>query len=289
MASRARAVIENVPGKVFVDATCIDCDTCRQVAPLIFGEGEGHSFVRLQPQDPSGLRAAARATLCCPTASIGVDDPELLRATLADFPLLIDGPVHHCGFHAESSFGATSYLILRPDGNWLVDTPRWMPPLAERIAAMGGISDIFLTHQDDVADAARWARHFSARRWIHAGDAAAHPEAEAIWSGEAERELAPGMLAIPTPGHTAGSACLLVDGTWLFTGDHCWWSRHRQMLWASQSYCWWDWAAQRRSLARLLAHRPRWLLPGHGERLSASPEDMHAALTALVAAIPDDE
>src|SRR5689334_12470143 len=33
MADRMRAVPENVEGPLFVDSTCIDCDTCRQIAP----------------------------------------------------------------------------------------------------------------------------------------------------------------------------------------------------------------------------------------------------------------
>ena len=33
MASLAKLLPENVPGEFFVDSTCIDCDTCRQLAP----------------------------------------------------------------------------------------------------------------------------------------------------------------------------------------------------------------------------------------------------------------
>src|SRR5205085_8885520 len=29
---------ENAPGPLYVDETCIDCDTCRQMAPEIYGE-----------------------------------------------------------------------------------------------------------------------------------------------------------------------------------------------------------------------------------------------------------
>src|SRR3954469_22510432 len=171
MASRKRAYAGNAPGSFFVDDTCIDCDTCRQVAPLSFVDADGHSEVRVQPQDAEALRAAARAAVCCPTASIGSDDPAAVRAAIAEFPLRVDREVHYCGFNAESSFGANSYFLVRPEGNWLVDSPRFVPALVAAIAARGGLAGIFLTHRDDVADAARWAERFGAARVIHRRDA----------------------------------------------------------------------------------------------------------------------
>jgi glyoxylase-like metal-dependent hydrolase (beta-lactamase superfamily II) len=39
MADRARAVPANVPGSFFVDAACIDCGACRQLALATFGDG----------------------------------------------------------------------------------------------------------------------------------------------------------------------------------------------------------------------------------------------------------
>ena len=41
MANLSTSVPENVPGDFFVDTTCIDCDTCRQLAPASFAEGPG--------------------------------------------------------------------------------------------------------------------------------------------------------------------------------------------------------------------------------------------------------
>ena len=45
MANPAEAVPGNVPGPIFVDTTCIDCDTCRQLAPATFAEAAEYSFV----------------------------------------------------------------------------------------------------------------------------------------------------------------------------------------------------------------------------------------------------
>jgi hypothetical protein len=38
MADRNKRLDSNVPGNFYVDATCINCDTCRQLAPLSFEE-----------------------------------------------------------------------------------------------------------------------------------------------------------------------------------------------------------------------------------------------------------
>jgi hypothetical protein len=35
MAYPKKSVPESVPGDFFVDSTCIDCDACRQIAPVI--------------------------------------------------------------------------------------------------------------------------------------------------------------------------------------------------------------------------------------------------------------
>ncbi|MBA2480262.1 MAG: MBL fold metallo-hydrolase [Planctomycetes bacterium] len=281
MATRARGHSENVPGSFFVDDTCIDCDTCRQVAPLVFADAGDHSFVQLQPESDADVRLAARAVLCCPTNSIGSDRPAEVRAAASDFPVRIDVEVYACGFNAESSFGAHSYFVRRPEGNWLIDSPRWMPALATRFAELGGIANIFLTHRDDVADARRYADRFSATVIIHALDASAFPVAGRVLDGVDPQELAAGIVAIPTPGHTAGHCVLLVDDTYLFSGDHLWWSRPQGRLSASRSVCWHSWSEQCRSMRRLAERRFSWVLPGHGERMHL--DDPQGEILALCA------
>jgi hypothetical protein len=54
-------VSENAPGDFFVDSTRIDCDTCRQIAPRVFGEAPGTSFVKDQPTAGADRRLALRA------------------------------------------------------------------------------------------------------------------------------------------------------------------------------------------------------------------------------------
>jgi len=78
---------------------------------------------------------------------------------------------------SEASFGAWAYLIVRsPEqgGNVLVDSPRFTTPLVKRIEKMGGVSLMFLSHRDDIADHAKFAAHFHCPRVMHEGTAPPH-------------------------------------------------------------------------------------------------------------------
>src|SRR5947209_4197861 len=105
MANPAQALPENVPGPFFVDSTCIDCDTCRQLAPATFGETGEFSFVRQQPRDQDESRAALRALVACPTGSIGAADRGGVAQAVSDFPLPAADGVSYCGFNSRKSFG----------------------------------------------------------------------------------------------------------------------------------------------------------------------------------------
>ena len=124
MANLQQRLPENVPGDFFVDSTCIDCDTCSQLAPGIFRDHGDQCSVHHQPESEAETRSAMMALVSCPTGSIGSTarhDPHL---GIDAFPLLLDENVYFCGFTSESSFGAWSYLITRPEsegGNILID------------------------------------------------------------------------------------------------------------------------------------------------------------------------
>jgi glyoxylase-like metal-dependent hydrolase (beta-lactamase superfamily II) len=280
MANAAQRLPENVPGPFFVDSTCIDCDTCRQLAPATFGETGQFSFVRSQPRDAAEARAAFRALVACPTASIGAADKGAAAAAVREFPLPLAAGVFYCGFNSPKSFGGNSYFVAHPDGNWLIDSPRFVEHLARRFAEMGGIRHIFLTHRDDVADAEKYAARFGAGRIIHRLELSAQPAAERVIEGFAPIEMAPGFLVIPTPGHTRGH-CALLHREFLFSGDHLWWSRHRERLTASRDVCWYSWPEQVRSVQRLGGYEFAWVLPGHGERVHLPAPEMRRALMQL--------
>src|SRR2546423_10679050 len=119
------------------------------MAHEIYGETRGLSYVMRQPETPLEKLRALQALVACPTASIGgAKGPQVERA-LATFPQRIAGPVYDCGLRSESSYGATSYLVVRPQGNVLVDSPRAANPLLRRIEPLGGVRLNFLTHRHD--------------------------------------------------------------------------------------------------------------------------------------------
>jgi glyoxylase-like metal-dependent hydrolase (beta-lactamase superfamily II) len=202
------------------------------------------------------------------------------------YPRLIEDGVYFLGFSSPKSYGARSYLIVHPGGNWMTDAPRFVPELADRIAALGGLSRVFLTHRDDVADADQYARRFGARRMIHEADMDAAPGAEIVLRGDAPTSPAPGFTIIPVPGHTRGHCVLLYKDKFLFAGDHLEGDAATGRLDAFRDFCWYDWAEQTRSMARLLDYRFEWVLPGHGGRIHLPPERMRSAVSALVERMP---
>lgn len=286
MASHRLRLAENEPGPFFVDETCIDCDTCRQLAPGVFARssGRGCSYVAQQPVTEAEQRDARLALVACPAASIGTSDKQGLTEAARAFPVSVDGPVFYCGYASADSYGASSYFIRRDAGNVLIDSPRAAGPLLARLAQLGGVSLMFLSHRDDVADHALFAQRFACRRVLHAADASGDTrDVEQLWAGDEPLRLADDLLLIPVPGHTRGSAALLYQDRYLFTGDHLWGADDGIRLKASRSVCWHSWPEQVASVERLLDFSFEWVLPGHGRRFrAASPAEMRRALEDLL-------
>lgn len=280
MSNLAKRLSGNAPGAFFVDATCIDCDTCNWVAPASFDDGgDGHSRVHRQPASADERLRAEMALLACPVGAIGTREKHDLAAARAAYPEQIAGGVFHLGYHAEASFGAASYLVRRAGGNVLVDSPRFTAPVVSALERMGGVKYMFLTHQDDVADHARFRAHFGCERILHARDVTHGTRGVEIkLEGEEPVALAPDLRILPVPGHTRGSACLLADETFLFSGDHVAWSEERGHIYAFRDACWYDWQELRRSMARLAGHRFEWILPGHGRRCHFAAAQMKAEM-----------
>jgi glyoxylase-like metal-dependent hydrolase (beta-lactamase superfamily II)/ferredoxin len=289
MARAEKRLPHNANGDFFVDDSCIDCDTCRSLAPAVFGRAADfeQSFVKHQPDSDDERRRALMALVACPTAAIGTLSKVDVRPGIEAFPTLIADEVYYCGFASESSFGAASYLVRRPEGNVLVDSPRASKPLLARLRELGGVRTMFLTHRDDVADHAVFRREFGCDRVLHRADmSAATADVERPLDGDQPVALAGDLIAIPVPGHTPGSMALLYDEKFLFSGDHIWWSPGRGRLHASRCVNWYSWEGQLLSLRRLLDHRFSWILPGHGRRhAAASPEAMRDELSRLISAL----
>ena len=283
MADQSKRLDSNVSGNFYVDATCINCDTCRQLAPASFEEVGDFSAVTSQPTGEGSLHQAYQALLSCPVGSIGTErsEPVRLQEAMASFPLHLEDGVYYCGFNSEKSFGANSFFLEHPDGNWLIDSPRYLKHLFEAFERKGGLSYIFLTHKDDVAEVEKYAAHFGAKRIIHRADLEAAPGAEWIIEDVDSSQILPEFQIIPVPGHTAGSMALLYKNRFLFTGDHLWWDSKQQMLRAPSQLVW-----RKRvlldSLQKLLDYRFEWVLAGHGDRVRLSAEAMQSQLQTLI-------
>ena len=280
MAHLTQRRTQNISGDFYVDSSCIDCDTCRWMAPEIFNEQDGQSAVYQQPTSSPERAAAMQALLACPTASIGtVAKPRDIKEIQAQFPLLVAENIYHCGYHAESSFGAASYFIQRPEGNILVDSPRFAPPLVKRLEDMGGVRYLYLTHRDDVADHEKFHQHFHCDRLLHQDDITANTQqVEIQLQGTEPYQLAEDLLIIPVPGHTKGQTVLLYRDKFLFSGDHLAYSERLQHLYAFRDACWYSWAELGKSMTKLATYDFEWVLPGHGRRFHSDIATMQTQM-----------
>lgn len=264
-----------MPGDFYVDETCINCGTCRFIAPDTFNDKDRKSRVYKQPDTEEQKHRALMAVISCPVSSIGTEEKHDLSKTLASYPDPIDENVFHCGFHSKSSFGATSYLVKRPEGNVMVDSPRFVKALAGRIEEMGGVKYMFLSHRDDVADHRKYHEHFGCERIMHVDDVTKDTEdVERIIQGIEPIKLEQDMLVIPVPGHTKGSICLLYRDKYLFSGDHLAMNPNRAHPTAFNNHCWHSWEEQIKSMKKIAEYSFEWILPGHSLRCHFPKDEM---------------
>jgi glyoxylase-like metal-dependent hydrolase (beta-lactamase superfamily II) len=166
------------------------------------------------------------------------------------------------------TFGGKGFLVVGPKYNVLVDTPACTPRVIQAVRACGGLRYIFLSHRDEIGE-------LQALRRALGGAVIAHrSEAHLVRGGadlvfDKDFEVEPGMWVVHTPGHSPGSACLLMHRgrlKMLFTGDHV--LRRRAGVPAPLKFPWtWDWEAQVASARRLLDLEFDYLIPSHDDRL----------------------
>jgi glyoxylase-like metal-dependent hydrolase (beta-lactamase superfamily II)/ferredoxin len=284
MAHLTQRRIENIDGDFYVDRSCIDCDTCRWMAPTVFDRAGEMSAVYHQPSDTAERLVALQALLSCPTGSIGtIAKPADIKQAQTSFPLLVTENIYHCGYHAETSYGAASYLIQHPDGNVLVDSPRFTPPLVKQLEAMGGVKYLYLTHRDDVADHQKFHEHFGCDRLLHQAEINSGTQTvEHQLSGNEPIAFTPELLIIPVPGHSQGHTVLLYRNKFLFSGDHLAFRRQLGHLGAFRDACWYSWSEQLKSMQNLAKYDFEWVLPGHGRRYHADLATMHEQMQQCI-------
>ena len=254
---------DNASGPWYVDTRCVRCDAARHWAyGLIDMDGRGSSIVTTQPANEEEEAAMWRAAAACPTKSIG--NREQPREPAGVFPYQMTDGVFALGNNALSSFGAHSYLVAHPDGNLMIDSPRFSRPLAESVDELGGVAHVLLSHRDDVADYARWADRYGARVWIGEPDADAAPHATDATPMDSITVIAPGALSIPAPGHTTGHVVYHIYDRFLFTGDTLLWNQRRDEFDVTPDQTWFSWDVLADTMDMLAALKVEWLFAGHG-------------------------
>src|SRR2546430_13555705 len=144
-----KRIPHNAAGDFFGDTSCIDGDPCRSLAPAVFARAADYeqSFVKHQPVSDDERHQALMALVACPTCAIGTVRKLDVSPGIDAFPAPIAPGVYYCGFASEASFGAASYLIRRPEGNGLVESPRASPPLLPRLQPLGRLRTLYPTHR----------------------------------------------------------------------------------------------------------------------------------------------
>ncbi|XP_059279536.1 uncharacterized protein LOC132033548 isoform X1 [Lycium ferocissimum] len=279
---------QNVPGEFFVDHTCIDCDTCRWMALENFTRAGDMSAVFKQPSCEEERLRALQALISCPTSSIHTEKPphDILEVQKT-FPIPIDEHtlpgVYHCGYHSDKSYGAASFLIVRAEGNILVDSPRYTAKLENNLKMLGGARYMFLTHSDDVADHEKWSNHLGCERILHALEVDHSIAAVEIkLEGSGPWSLGDDVTLVHTPGHTEGSVCLLYKPLKvLFTGDHF---AMGEVGWTiCERYNKFSVPKQLKSVKLMLDLDFEWILPGHGRRTKfRDVEEKNSSLRAFL-------
>uniref|UniRef100_A0A7N0T539 Metallo-beta-lactamase domain-containing protein n=1 Tax=Kalanchoe fedtschenkoi TaxID=63787 RepID=A0A7N0T539_KALFE len=286
---KRRRRAQNVDGDLFVDCACIDCDTCRWMAPHVFKRVDGMAAVSKQPESKEEQLSALQALISCPTSSIHTKELARDIAQVHNtFPIAIDSEkipgVYHCGYHSKFSYGAASYLIVHPEGNILVDSPRYAKNLAQNIEMLGGARYMFLTHKDDVADHEKWAKRFSCERILHTTEIQ-ECTADVEWKleGDGPWSLCHDIDLIHTPGHSEGSVCLFYKSLKvLFTGDHL--AMTASGLDIHDQYNQYSVPLQLKSVELLLHYDFLWMLPGHGRRIQfKNVEDKNSSIETYLA------
>lgn len=262
MARQDQAHSDNVDGPWFVDTRCIGCDAARHWAPDLIGmDSAGRSVLARQPTTAEETAMLWRASVACPTKSIG--NRNVPRPPDGVFPVELTRGVLALGHNSPSSFGGHSYLAVRASGNLMVDSPRYTRALTDTIDDLGGIKHVLLSHRDDVADADKWADRYQAQVWIHQDDADAAPYATNIIT--TDQLVDQGVMSIHIPGHTKGHVVYHVDNRFLFTGDAVFWNHRRHELDVAPKQTWYSWDALADSMDTIAGLNVEWVLPGHGK------------------------
>jgi glyoxylase-like metal-dependent hydrolase (beta-lactamase superfamily II) len=121
----------------------------------------------------------------------------------------------------RDTLGGTAYLIVRNEGNILVDCPAKDDTNQDFIKAHGGVRWLFITHRTAIGKTAELKLALNCEVIIQEQEAYLLPEVE-LTTFNQELSLDSTLQLIWTPGHSPGSSCLYYSdfGGILFSGRH---------------------------------------------------------------------
>lgn len=271
-ATTARRRLENAEGNFYVDSSCIDCDTCRWLAPKTFTVAGNQAAVHTQPLSKESQTQALRALLSCPTGSIRTQTPvPLVQEAIAGFPMPVTGTlcstpvpdIFFNGFTSKETYGCASWLLVHRGASpyaVMFDCPRFYRPLAKAIKRtaepVGGVKYIVLSHLDDVAQHGEWAAALGAERIIHEEECTEWQRTDEceikLSTKDFPYSLADGSELLHLPGHTVGSIALLHrPSESLFLGDHLAYVPRLEHLAATTKFCKNSWKRQIETVERM--------------------------------------
>ncbi|MEH2053888.1 MBL fold metallo-hydrolase [Nostoc sp.] len=121
----------------------------------------------------------------------------------------------------RDTLGGTSYLIVRNEGNILIDCPVLEQTNQDFLQTHGGVRWLFLTHRGAIGKTAEFQQTFGCEVLIQEQEAYLLPGLT-VTTFRQEFTLDAATQVIWTPGHSPGSSCLYYRelGGILFSGRH---------------------------------------------------------------------
>ncbi|MBD2563519.1 MULTISPECIES: MBL fold metallo-hydrolase [Nostoc] len=161
------------------------------------------------PQQPSHTTKPPRAVFPNEVPSGGSMQSDFAQESIFAFPPNRD------------TLGGTSYLIVRNEGNILIDCPALDQTNQDFLGTHGGVRWLFLTHRGAIGKTAEIQQVFGCEILIQEQEAYLLPGLTPTTFSQ-EFTLDASTQVIWTPGHSPGSSCLYYSelGGILFSGRH---------------------------------------------------------------------
>ncbi|MBV9388471.1 MAG: MBL fold metallo-hydrolase [Chroococcidiopsidaceae cyanobacterium CP_BM_ER_R8_30] len=154
----------------------------------------------------------------------------------------------------RDTLGGTSYLIVRNEGNILLDCPAWDEVNQQFLQASGGVRWLFITHREGIGKTKEIQSTFDCEILIQEQEAYLLPGLR-VTKFQQEFSISPDQKAIWTPGHSPGSSCLYnsTHGGILFSGRHLLPNQLGEPI-PLRTAKTFHWSRQIRSIQLILAH-----------------------------------